>query len=127
MIAHLSLGVTDLARARSFYDAVLPTLGYRCVYEIDDGYGYGAAPDEAVFWIGLPLDRSRAAVACNGTHVAFNAPTRAAVDAFYKAALAAGGADNGAPGRRDYTPTYYAAFVFDPDGHAIEAVCYRPE
>jgi catechol 2,3-dioxygenase-like lactoylglutathione lyase family enzyme len=126
MIDHISLGVTDLERARKFYDRVLPTLGYRRVWEVEGGYGYGAT-DHPVFWINLPLDERRAAQACNGTHVAFSAPSRAAVDKFHETALAAGATDNGAPGRRDYTPTYYAAFVLDPDGHAIEAVCHQPE
>ena len=127
MIAHLSLGVADLARARRFYDAVLPTLGYERVYDVEGAHGYGAKPGAPVFWINLPLDESRAVAAGNGTHVAFAAPSREAVDAFHATALANGARDNGRPGLRDYTPTYYAAFVFDPDGHAIEAVCFEPE
>jgi catechol 2,3-dioxygenase-like lactoylglutathione lyase family enzyme len=127
MIAHLSLGVADLARARRFYDAVLPMLGYARVYDVEGAHGYGATPDEPVFWINQPLDQSRAVAASPGTHVAFAAPSRKAVDKFHATALGHGARDNGAPGLRDYTPTYYAAFVFDPDGHAIEAVCFEPE
>jgi catechol 2,3-dioxygenase-like lactoylglutathione lyase family enzyme len=127
MIAHLSLGVANLDRARRFYDAVLPTLGYARVYEVDGGHGYGAKPDVPVFWINLPLDENLAVTASNGTHIAFAAPTRKSVDKFHATALRHGAKDNGAPGLRDYTPTYYAAFVLDPDGHAIEAVCFEPE
>jgi catechol 2,3-dioxygenase-like lactoylglutathione lyase family enzyme len=127
MIEHVSIGVVDLERAREFYDRVMPTLGYARVYTVDGGYGYGAAPDHPVFWINLPLDESRTVAACNGSHVAFAAPSRAAVDEFHRTALAAGATDIGAPGLRDYTPTYYAAFVLDADGHAIEAVCHQPE
>ncbi len=127
MIDHISVGVRDLARSRNFYDAVLPTLGYRRVWEVEGGFGYGPTDDTPHFWINMPLDEGRPAGAGNGSHIAFTATSRAAVDKFYKAALAAGATDNGAPGRRDYTPTYYAAFVRDPDGHAIEAVCHQPE
>jgi catechol 2,3-dioxygenase-like lactoylglutathione lyase family enzyme len=127
MIDHISVGVRDLARSRDFYDAVLPTLGYRRVWEVEGGFGYGPDDETPLFWINTPLDESRPAGAGNGSHIAFTAKSRAAVDKFYKAALAAGATGNGAPGRRDYTPTYYAAFVRDPDGHAIEAVCHQPE
>ena len=77
----------------------------------------------ACLWPSAANPRPRA-----GTHVAFQAPSRKAVDAFYKAAIKAGGKDNGKPGLRpDYHPDYYGAFVFDPEGHAIEAVCHKPE
>jgi catechol 2,3-dioxygenase-like lactoylglutathione lyase family enzyme len=80
--------------------------------------GYGVRP-KAFFWIGRHTE------VLTGTHIAFAAPDRSAVDAFYEAAIAAGGRDNGAPGLRpQYAPTYYGAFVLDPDGHNIEAVCY---
>jgi catechol 2,3-dioxygenase-like lactoylglutathione lyase family enzyme len=127
MIDHISVGVRDLARARDFYDAVLPALGFRRVWQVDGGFGYGADDERPRFWINTPLDESRPAGAGNGSHIAFTAKTRVSVDEFYKAALAAGATDNGAPGRRDYTPTYYAAFVRDPDGHAIEAVFNQPD
>jgi catechol 2,3-dioxygenase-like lactoylglutathione lyase family enzyme len=131
MIDHLSIDVTDLERSRAFYDAVLKPLGYSCSAEQPDSYGYGPPRPSSegtgshayVFWIGLEPKAKPA----NG-HVAFVAPSRAAVDAFYAAALAAGGRDDGKPGLRPkYHATYYAAFVTDPDGHRIEAVTHRPE
>lgn len=127
MIDHLSLGVSDLARARKFYDIVLATLGYRRVMEVPDACAYGDAAGHPVFWIGLPPPGAAPAVAVRGVHVAFAAPDRTAVEAFHRAALAEGAADNGAPGLRpQYHPDYFAAFVIDPDGHRIEAVCHKP-
>jgi len=119
MLDHVTLGVTDLDRARAFYDRALTPLGIERLYADGENYsGYGVRP-KAFFWIGRRAD------AVTGTHVAFAAPDRATVDAFYEAAIAAGGRDNGAPGlRSQYAPTYYGAFVLDPDGHNIEAVCY---
>ena len=132
MIDHLSLDVTDLQRSCAFYDAALKPLGYERSAEQPDSFAYGpprAKEDPTigshayVFWIGLEPKAKPA----NG-HIAFIAPSRAAVDAFYAAALAAGGRDNGKPGLRpEYHATYYAAFVIDPDGHRIEAVTHRPE
>ena len=132
MIDHLSLGVTDLKRSRAFYDAVLKPLGYVCSAEQPYAYAFGPPRENPqpgigthayVFWIG----HEPKAQPANG-HVAFVAPSRAAVDAFYGAAIAAGGRDNGKPGLRpEYHATYYAAFVIDPDGHRIEAVTHRPE
>jgi len=121
MIDHLSLGVSDIKRARRFYDAALAPLGYRCLSEGDSSLGYG---DGAIaLWIGKaarpvkPDDQS-------GLHVCFSAPSRASVDAFHRAALGAGGRDNGRPGiRADYGDCYYAAFVVDPDGYRLEAHC----
>ena len=119
MLDHVTIGVTDFAKARDFYDKALAPLGVARLY--GDGAhfaGYGEAP-RAWFWIGI-----RDAVA-TGAHIAFAAKSRADVDAFYRAALAAGGRDNGGPGLRpNYAPTYYGAFVLDPDGHNIEAVCH---
>ncbi|HYD66580.1 VOC family protein [Azospirillum sp.] len=121
MIDHISLPVSDIARARAFYDAVLATVGYKRMMDFGHTAGYGE--DHAHFWIGAPEDGGACAPA--GVHVAFRAPTREAVDAFHAAALAAGGADNGAPGLRPrYHPFYYAGFVIDPDGNRIEAVCH---
>jgi catechol 2,3-dioxygenase-like lactoylglutathione lyase family enzyme len=129
MIDHLSLGVADLGRSRAFYDAALAPLGYRRLFDVDDASGYGAAlpaplREQALpFWVGQDSGR----IGLSG-HVCFTAAGRAAVDAFYKAALAAGGRDNGKPGLRPiYHPNYYAAFIVDPDGHRIEAVCHQPE
>ena len=129
MLDHISLGVTNLARARKFYDAALKPLGYKMVLPVPGyGYGYGGAKGDAKFWIGLPLAKRRKPRASAGTHVAFLAENRKSVDAFYKAAIRAGAKDNGKPGLRpEYHANYYGAFVFDPEGHAIEAVCHKPE
>ncbi len=131
MFDHFSLPVSDYARARAFYDVVLATLGHRCVMEQEeDDYiagGYGDDADEPAFWVGAgkPADTI---VPQYGQHIAFRAPSRAAVDAFHAAGLAAGGQDNGAPGLRPhYHANYYAAFLIDPDGHHLEAVCHRPD
>jgi catechol 2,3-dioxygenase-like lactoylglutathione lyase family enzyme len=119
MLDHVTIGVSKLNHARVFYDRALRPLGIRRLYADGETFsGYGA-DKKAFFWIG-----ARAAVT-TGAHVAFTAPDRAAVDAFHAAALAAGGRDNGAPGLRPhYHHHYYGAFVLDPDGHNIEAVCH---
>ncbi len=121
MLSHLSLGVEDLARATKFYERALAPLGYVCVWKNARGSGFGEPGGEdrlAIF--GRPGE-ARAPGA--GFHLCFVAPDRAAVDAFHAAALAAGGTDIGAPGLRErYSPTYYAAFVIDPDGHKLEAL-----
>ena len=131
MIDHLSLNVADLGRSRGFYDAALQPLGYQRRFDLVDASGYGPpkAASSAIgahalpFWIG----HEPGAASMPG-HVCFAAPSRAAVDAFHRAALAAGGRDNGAPGLRpQYHATYYAAFIVDPDGHRLEAVCHKPE
>jgi catechol 2,3-dioxygenase-like lactoylglutathione lyase family enzyme len=122
MIHHIDLAVSDLARSRAFYDQSLTPLGLRLVrhHRHPDGHevlGFGVLPDP-VFWI-----RNGRAPAPR-LHVAFQAASRDAVDAFHLAALAAGGGCNGPPGLRPrYAENYYAAFVFDPDGNNIEAVC----
>jgi catechol 2,3-dioxygenase-like lactoylglutathione lyase family enzyme len=120
MLDHVTIGTSNLARAREFYDRALKPLGIERLFAdgaTASGYGVG---NKAFFWIG-----TRDAV-MTGTHVAFAAPDRATVDAFHAAALAAGGRDNGAPGLRPhYDPDYYGAFVLDPDGHNVEAVCRR--
>ncbi len=121
MIAHVSIGVRDMAAARRFYDAALEPLGYACKSSGDNSTGYGDGGSS--FWLGL-TEHPVPADPRSGLHICFGAETRAAVDAFYRAALAAGGRDNGAPGLRpDYADTYYAAFVTDPDGYRIEAYC----
>ena len=129
MLDHISLGISNLTRARRFYDAALKPLGYRMVWPIAGygyGYGYGAVAGEPKFWIGLPLAKRRKPKASAGSHVAFQAPSRKAVDAFYKAAMRSGGEDNGKPGiREDYTQPYYAAFVVDPSGYRLEAYCNK--
>jgi catechol 2,3-dioxygenase-like lactoylglutathione lyase family enzyme len=129
MIDHLSLGVRDVKQSRAFYDAALAPLGYRRGFDDADTSGYGSPDPHPLreqalsFWIGAEPQ----GVALSG-HVCFQATNRASVDAFYGAALAAGGRDNGAPGLRpQYHPSYYAAFVIDPDGHHLEAVCHQPD
>jgi catechol 2,3-dioxygenase-like lactoylglutathione lyase family enzyme len=127
MLDHVSLGVADFDGSQAFYDAVLAPLGMKRYHSYLGAAGYGATPDRPVFWIGLPAGADRPAQAGGGTHLAFAAKDRPAVDAFHAAALAAGGRDNGAPGLRpQYHPNYYGAFVFDPDGHKIEACCHLP-
>lgn len=118
MYNHVSVGTRDLERATRFYDAVLGALGYRRTMSESFGVAYGVEWPE--FWVTLASDGE--ATPGNGVHVAFIAPTRDAVQAFHAAALAEGGEDAGAPGLRDYTEDYYAAFVRDPDGNKIEAV-----
>ena len=127
MLHHLSLGVADIERAAAFYDAVLAPLGYVRVWadlrpgEPDQAVGYGlpGGGDK----LALKLRPSQQCALGAGFHLAFAAPDRSAVDAFHAAALRHGGRDNGGPGLRpQYGPHYYAAFVIDPDGHAVEAV-----
>ena len=128
MIDHIGFPVSDYARARAFYTAALAPLGYTLIMEVPAeltgsgaaaaGFGKDGKPD---FWIG-----GEGALA-KPLHVAILAETRGQVDAFYAAAMAAGGQDNGAPGLRPiYHPNYYGAFVRDADGHNIEAVCHKP-
>lgn len=125
MLNHVSIGVRDIAKTKAFYDAALKPLGYSCLSAGEGSLGYGK--DAVAFWIGVtkkpvPADPN------SGLHFCFNAPTRTSVDAFHKAALAAGGHDNGKPGlRADYGENYYAAFVIDPDGYKIEAYCSKAQ
>ena len=120
MLHHLSLGVADLQRSAAFYDAAMGALGFVRVWTDDTAVGYGWRDGEDKLAI---KQRSDARAPGPGFHVAFAASSRQAVDAFHAAAIAHGGRDNGAPGLRPhYGPNYYAAFVFDPDGYAIEAV-----
>jgi len=121
---HLSIAVADLARAAAFYDAVLGPLGIKRVKDVPGAVGFGT--DRPFFWL-HPRQRKGAVRPGIGLHICFGAKDRAAVDAFHRAALALGAADNGAPGlRAAYHPNYYGAFVIDPDGYKIEAVCHRP-
>jgi catechol 2,3-dioxygenase-like lactoylglutathione lyase family enzyme len=121
MIDHAGIGASDYARSKAFYEQALAPLGITLVMEpmgAAAGFGVGRKP---FFWI-----ESGRAVATE-VHVAFLAEDRATVDAFHAAALAAGGTDNGAPGvRADYHPDYYGAYVLDPDGNNVEAVCHKP-
>lgn len=134
-IDHLNIGVSDAERSRIFYSKVLAPLGLTHVMTIQpedaepDGeqakaggtlHGFGV-DHKPLFWI---LGNVRVG---EGTHIGFTTRTRAQVDTFYAAALKAGGTDNGPPGIRRYHPNYYGAFVLDPDGINIEAVCNAPE
>jgi catechol 2,3-dioxygenase-like lactoylglutathione lyase family enzyme len=120
MLGHLSFGVTDLARAAAFYDSVMAVLGFVRVQDGPTQIGYGKPGQGDRFALKL---REGAATPGAGFHLAFDAPDRATVDRFHAAAMAHGGRDNGPPGPRPrYSPTYYAAFVHDPDGYALEAV-----
>jgi catechol 2,3-dioxygenase-like lactoylglutathione lyase family enzyme len=122
VIDHLSIGVADLPKTRAFYDATLGALGYERLSDGDDAIAYG--PDTPVLWL-CKAPHPVAPDPESGLHLCFKANDRASVDAFHRAALGAGGADNGPPGPRPaYGPTYYAAYVTDPDGYRIEAVCY---
>jgi catechol 2,3-dioxygenase-like lactoylglutathione lyase family enzyme len=128
MIDHVGFAISNYERGKAFYGAALAPLGYTLIMEVEAhqnqsgypaaGYGIGRKPD---FWIGGEGKLEKP------LHVAIVANDRSSVDAFHRAALAAGGKDNGAPGLRPhYHPNYYAAFVLDPDGHNIEAVCHVP-
>jgi catechol 2,3-dioxygenase-like lactoylglutathione lyase family enzyme len=127
VIDHIGFSVSDYARAKAFYLKALAPLGYALIMEVEQetekgfpaaGFGAHGKPD---FWIGGEGGLNKP------VHVAIAAENRAAVDAFYRAAIAAGGTDNGAPGIRPHYHTYYyGAFVLDPDGHNIEAVCHAP-
>ncbi|MBB6365662.1 catechol 2,3-dioxygenase-like lactoylglutathione lyase family enzyme [Xanthomonas sacchari] len=121
MLHHVSFGVRDLAVAGAFYDAALRPLGYLRVFEDETAIGYGIAEgSDDLFCLKL---HDHATAPGPGFHLAFAAATQLQVDAFHRAALQAGGHDNGAPGlRHDYGDAYYAAFVVDPDGHRVEAV-----
>jgi catechol 2,3-dioxygenase-like lactoylglutathione lyase family enzyme len=123
LLGHLSFGVADLARAAAFYDATMMALGYVRVFTSSQSVGYGLAgrDKDKLLLIHKPVDASPPGP---GFHLAFVADSRETVDHFHAAALQNGGIDNGAPGLRlHYGPTYYAAFVIDPDGHRLEAVC----
>jgi len=120
MIHHVSLGSNDLARARAFYDAVMPLLGFRLLKSNDSAAHYGVG--EIIFSIQAPLDGKPASPG-NGVHVAFPARTREMVDAFHREGLKHGGSSDGEPGLRpEYDANYYGAFVRDPDGNKIEAL-----
>ncbi len=129
MFDHMSIRVSDYARSRTFYEAVLAPLGYSVQAEIapedpsgEAHCGFGASTDHHPFWIGSARPVS------GPTHIAFLAPDRATVRAFHAAAMRFGATDNGAPGLRGiYHPNYYGGFVFDPDGNNIEAVCHTSE
>jgi catechol 2,3-dioxygenase-like lactoylglutathione lyase family enzyme len=123
MFLYITVGTNDLAAATKFYDAVMPCLGLDRRFQNEDEIGYGApAPERIRFWVTKPFD-GRPATVGNGSMPALVAPTRAAVDAFHAAGIAAGGRDEGAPGLRPYGAHFYACYLRDPDGNKISAVC----
>jgi catechol 2,3-dioxygenase-like lactoylglutathione lyase family enzyme len=137
MLDHMTFRVTDIARAKAFYSAALAPLGYSVVFEGNYGmnilgfaYPDAAEPDgkKADVWFIDGPSPYGGPPATTGCHLAWRALDRAQVDAFHQAAIAAGGKDNGAPGLRpEYHPHYYGAFIIDPEGNNIEAVCHQPE
>ena len=122
MLDHVGFGVSDYGRSKDFYAQALAPLGISLLMEpIAQAAGFGK-DGKPFFWI-----ESRGEAVTGRLHIAFAVDDRATVDAFHAAALAAGATDNGAPGVREiYHPNYYGAYVLDPDGHNIEAVCHRP-
>lgn len=125
MFDHISFGTSDLGRSAAFYDACLSALGIVRVWTQHDAVGYGYPAREDNFAIKLYALAAHPGV---GFHVAFTSKTRSQVDLFFRLATAHGGTDDGLPGLRlNYGQHYYAAFVRDPDGHKVEAVCHSPE
>jgi catechol 2,3-dioxygenase-like lactoylglutathione lyase family enzyme len=123
MIDHTGINVSDYERSRAFYEQALAPLGFTLLMEPRPNIGGFGRDGKPWFWI---TDQRQPAT--TNVHLAFTAPDRATVDAFHEAALAAGGTDNGGPGIREiYHPTYYGAYVFDPDGNNIEACCHHAE
>ncbi|WP_126174791.1 VOC family protein [Tsuneonella rigui] len=123
MFSHVTLGTNDWQRARPFWIAVMDVLGHPVMFERDGEIAFGLPTGPKTF-IGPPFDGHEAR-AGNGVHIAYLLPDRATVDAFHAAALAHGGSDEGAPGlRAHYHPNYYGAYVRDPDGNKLQAVCH---
>ena len=125
MFSHVTVGTNDIARSRAFYDPVMASLDLTLVHDGGDYAAYGkAGEDIPLFWVLPPYDGGSAGHG-NGSHFAFLASSRAAVDTFHRTALASGGSDEGAPGPRpQYSENYYGAYVRDPDGNKLQAVCY---
>jgi catechol 2,3-dioxygenase-like lactoylglutathione lyase family enzyme len=124
MIDHAGISVRDLARSKAFYVAALAPLGYKLLADLVEWHAAGFGDAHPEFWLGLGQPTN----GDDDVHVCFSAKSRAEVRAFYDAAIAAGGRDNGPPGLRPmYHADYYGAFVLDPDGNGIEACCRLPE
>jgi catechol 2,3-dioxygenase-like lactoylglutathione lyase family enzyme len=121
MLDHMGFSVSDYDRSKAFYEKALAPLGLKLLMEPVPGIGGFGDGQKPFFWIGTR------GPAQSEIHVAFEADSRETVDAFHAAALEAGGTDNGGPGVREiYHPTYYGAYVLDPDGNNVEAVCHKP-
>ena len=126
MFSHVTIGSRDPGKAAAFYDAVLGALGIKPLFKLDDVAAYGEMTGPKTFIL-KPFD-GNPHVPGNGGHVAYLAPTRAAVDAFHAKALEMGGTSEGAPGLRPhYHPNYYGAYVRDPEGNKLQAVCHRKD
>ena len=123
MFSHVTLGTNDWSRARPFWIAVMEVLGHPVLFEREGGIAFGPPVGPKTF-VGPTFDGAPAAPG-NGVHIAYLVADRATVDAFHAAALAHGGSDEGAPGLRPhYHPNYYGAYVRDPDGNKLQAVCH---
>ena len=126
MLDHVSITVLDIAAAERFYDAIMQALGVTKLGRREDWLGYGerSRPDhpERVY---ISIRKGERPEHAPGRHWCFKAKSRTEVDAFWKAGIAAGGSDDGPPGLRDYHASYYAAFLRDPDGNRVEAVCHH--
>ena len=117
MLDHVSLNVSDATKAKNFYTKALQPIGYRLIKEYEGGFGIAEDGESSVWAVEAKVK--------DPTHLSFRVENRGQVDAFYKAAITAGGKDNGKPGIREkYSANYYAAFVLDPDGNNVEAVCH---
>jgi catechol 2,3-dioxygenase-like lactoylglutathione lyase family enzyme len=126
MYSHTTLGTNDIVKAEKFYDAIMAALGHPVLFKMRGSVAYGTPTGEKLFIV-PPFD-GKEATAGNGVHVAFKVDSRAIVDAFYAAAIANGGTDEGPPGlRAHYHPNYYGAYVRDPGGNKIQAVCHRKD
>ena len=125
---HVSIGVRDIKTAMAFYRPCLAALGLEVVMYKGFAVAFGTGSGRQWLWISEPIENPQQVTPNNGAHFALIARNRACVRAFYEAAMAHGGRDAGAPGLRpEYIPTYYGAFVLDPDGNKIEAVCRNAE
>ena len=126
MFSHVTVGTNDVARSKGFYDGLAKPLGLVRHAEYPNALGYGRADGRPQLWIVSPLDKNAASVG-NGITIGLEAPDRPAVDAAYKAGMAGGGKDEGAPGlRTHYHPNYYGAYLRDPDGNKVCIVCHKP-
>jgi catechol 2,3-dioxygenase-like lactoylglutathione lyase family enzyme len=124
MFSHVTVGTNDFDRSVAFYDHVMATLGQKQLFSVDGAAAYGEDMKSPKTFVVYPFDKGKATPG-NGMHIAYLAPSRAAVDAFHAAALEMGGSSEGEPSlRAHYHPNYYGAYVRDPDGNKLQAVCH---